>query len=67
MSYSNRISDRIVLALELAVAQEDKELATLLGRAVELSMTRNSGGADFVERRTLDDEVSELLSKVRAL
>lgn len=67
MSYSNRVSDRIVLALELAVTQEDKELASVLARALELSMTRNSGGAGFVERRTLDDEVSILLDKVSKL
>ncbi len=41
MSYSNRVSDRIVLALELAVKQEDKDLAKILASALEFSMTRN--------------------------
>ncbi len=67
MSYSNRVSDRIVLALELAVKQEDKDLAKILASALEFSMTRNSGGSGFVERRSLDDEVADLLSQASKL
>ena len=46
-----RLSDRILSALQLSVEQKDVDISELLKRALDLSMTRNSGGEDFVERR----------------
>ncbi len=46
-----RLSDRIFHALKLAIEQSDTKLADALVHALELSMTRNTGGGEFVERR----------------
>lgn len=52
-----RLSDLIVNALELAIEQKDVIIAETLARALELSLTRNSGGAGFVERRSMSEQV----------
>ena len=41
---SIRLSDRILSALELALDQSDIKVAEILTKALELAMTRNSGG-----------------------
>lgn len=46
-----RLSDRILSALELSLEQDDIKISELLTRALELSMTRNTGGGEFIERR----------------
>lgn len=56
-----RLSDRILYALELALEQEDVALAELLTRALELSMTRNTGGGEFIERRDYPSEIEQAL------
>ncbi len=63
----DRISDRILFALELALEQHDLELAETLNSALEISMTRNTGGGEFVERRDYPKAVESLLNNLRAL
>jgi len=60
-----RLSDRIAHALDLALDQEDLATADLLGRALEMSLTR-FGGPDTMERREPDDEIAELLIRLDA-
>jgi hypothetical protein len=62
-----RLSDRIFYALKLAVDQKDGQIAHELVQILELAMTRNSGGGEFVERRDFPKEVENLLDEARAL
>ena len=62
-----RLSDRILFGLELALEQEDLEIAELLNNALEMSMTRNSGGGEFIERRGYPLEVENVIERFRAL
>lgn len=63
----HRLSDRIFYALQLAVEQKDGHVADALVHVLELSMTRNSGGGEFVERRDFPKEVEAMLDRARAL
>ena len=63
----HRLSDRIFYALKLAVDQKDGQVANALVSVLELSMTRNSGGGEFVERRDFPRDVEALLDEARAL
>lgn len=63
----HRLSDRIFYALQLAVEQKDGHVADALVHVLELTMTRNSGGGEFVERRDFPKEVEALLDKARSL
>lgn len=60
-----RLSDRILYALELAIEQEDVSIAEALVRCLELAMTRNTGGGEFVERRDYPDEIKHAMDKLR--
>lgn len=62
-----RLSDRILYALELAIEQEDISIAESLVRALELAMTRNTGGGEFVERRDYPTEIREALDRLREI
>lgn len=62
-----RLSDRILFALELAVAQGDVAVADELVKALELSMTRKTGGDEFEERREYPPEVEEVLANLEKL
>lgn len=62
-----RLADKIVGALELAVEQEDLAIATSLGSALELALTRCAGGAGFTERRDLSEKISVSMSKLETL
>ena len=62
-----RLSDRILSALELALQQEDIQLSELLRKALELSMTRNSGGGEFIERRDYPPEIERAMDKLQQL
>ncbi len=64
---SNRLADRILLSLQLAVEQQDKNMAELLVSALEMSLTRGSGGKDFVERREISEEIQQVLKDVEEL
>ena len=62
-----RLSDRILFALELAVEQDDLTIADDLVHAMEKSITRSTGGKDFVERRELAPEYDTVLSQYEEL
>ncbi|MDD3021122.1 MAG: hypothetical protein PHX61_09145 [Alphaproteobacteria bacterium] len=64
---SFRLSDRIFYALQLAIDQKDVLTADVLVNALELSMTRNSGGGEFVERRDYPPIVETELKKLQEL
>lgn len=63
----DRLSDRILYALEMALEQKDLELAEQLNTALELAMTRNAGGGEFIERRDYPRQIEELLIELRTL
>ena len=62
-----RLSDKVLEALNLALEQDDATIADLLSRALEMAMTRNAGGKDFVERREFADDVEKALVKLDKL
>lgn len=62
-----RLADRVLDALTLAIEQGDIETADLLARALERSMTRNAGGVAFTERRTFSSDVEKALADLSAL
>lgn len=62
-----RLSDRVLFALELALEQEDLEIAEALNTAMELSMTRNTGGGEFIERRDYPEQIEQSLKRLRTL
>lgn len=62
-----RLSDRILSALELSLEQKDLKIADVLVKALELAMTRNSGGGDFSERRNYPPEIERAMDKLHAL
>jgi hypothetical protein len=62
-----RLSDRILYAFELALEQEDLPIADQLARALELAMTRNTGGGEFIERRDYPLEIEKAMDKLADL
>ena len=62
-----RLSDRILFALEMALEQEDVELSESLAKALELAMTRNTGGGEFIERRDYPPEIEAALDKLKEI
>mgnify|MGYP006067654799 FL=1 len=62
-----RLSDRILSALELALDQGDLKISELLTKALEQSMTRNTGGGEFIERRDYPPEIERAMDKLYAL
>lgn len=62
-----RLSDRILSALELSLEQDDLRIAEMLTSALEMSMTRNAGGGDFVERREYPPEIEAAMDRLYAL
>jgi hypothetical protein len=62
-----RLSDRILSALELALEQKDLKISELLTRAMEQSMTRNTGGGEFIERRDYPPEIERAMDKLSDL
>lgn len=63
----HRLSDRILYALQLALEQDDFAVAEILARGLELSMTRNTGGGEFVERRDYPPEIERALDRLDEL
>lgn len=63
----DRLSDRILFALELALEQQDLELSETLNKALEMAMTRNTGGGEFIERRDYPKEIETALIQLRTL
>lgn len=64
---TNRLSDRIFYALKLAIEQKDAKIAEGLVSLLELAMTRNTGGGEFVERRDYSDEYERELEKLKQI
>lgn len=62
-----RLSDRILSALTLSLEQDDLKISELLTRALELAMTRNTGGGEFIERRDYPPEIEAAMSKLYEL
>lgn len=67
MMNKQRLSDRILYALNLAIEQEDVKTADALAKALELAMTRNSGGGDFVERREYPKYIEDSMNRLHTL
>ena len=63
----DRLSDRILFAIELALKQQDLELSEILLKALELSMTRNTGGGEFIERRDYPKDIEVAIDQLREL
>ena len=63
----DRLSDRILYAVELALEQQDLELSETLNKALEMSMTRNTGGGEFIERRDYPREIETAIAQFREL
>ena len=62
-----RLSDLVTQAMRLALDQKDVAIADILSRALEMSLTRNAGGRNFIERRELSDEIDKALDDLIAL
>jgi len=62
-----RLSDRILYAMNLALEQEDIKTADALAKALDMSMTRNAGGGDFVERREYPPYIEQSLVRLKEL
>ena len=63
----SRLSDRILEAMELALQQKDAEIADILSKALDLSMTRNTGGGEFIERRDYPKVIEDAINLLRSL
>lgn len=64
---ATRLSDRILFALELALEQGDLAISELLTRGIEMSMTRNTGGGEFVERRDYPADLEVAMKRLNEL
>lgn len=62
-----RLSDRILYALELALEQEDVAISETLVKALEMSMTRNTGGGEFIERRDYPPEIEAAMKRLKEI
>lgn len=67
MSQAQRLSDRVLDALNLAIEQEDLKTAEHLEKALELAMTRLAGGREFVERRDYPPEIEAAMDSLQKL
>lgn len=61
-----RLADRILSALELALDQEELEVAEHLGRAVEETLTR-FGGPGAVDRRESPEDILAAMDRLDQL
>ena len=62
-----RLSDKVLEALEIALEQGDIQVSEQLVTALDLSLTRASGGQEFVERRDYPKRVEDALDKYHLL
>jgi len=62
-----RLADRILFAMQLAMEQDDLSIGERLNRALEETLTRKTGGKEFVERREFTAEYDVALDKLHAL
>ena len=56
-----RLSDRILFALELAIEQEDVAISETLRKALDMALTRKAGGKEFVEKRDYPEEMESVM------
>jgi len=63
----SRLSDKVLEALELALEQDDGQLAGILSQALEMTLTRSAGGAGFQERREYSERMGIAFNKVEKL
>lgn len=61
-----RLGDRILHALDLALEQEELEIAEHLARALEEAMTR-FGGSGATERRDVPEAILTALDRLEVL
>jgi len=61
----SRLSDRIFYALQLANDQKDTKIADILVSALDMAMTRNTGGGEFVERRDYSEDFIKELDRLK--
>ena len=66
-THQSRLSDRILEALKLALEQNDLAVSETLTQALEISITRNSGGGVFIERRDYPPEIEKCMDKLEKL
>lgn len=64
---NERLADRILTALDMAITQEDVDIAEMLENALEMALTRGAGGKDFVERRDFSEDVESALDRLDIL
>ena len=57
----HRLSDEILKALEFSLEQKDVQVSEQLVNALELAMTRYTGGKEYVERREYPERVDAAL------
>ncbi len=62
-----RLSDLISQALNLAVEQGDIEISDKLLATIDVAMTRNAGGGEFVERRSYPAEIEAAIERLNQL
>ena len=62
-----RLSDRIFYALKLANDQKDTKIADVLVSALDMAMTRNTGGGEFVERRDYSEDFVKELDRLQEI
>ena len=62
-----RLSDQVLSTLDLALKQKDIAVSEILMSALEVSMTRNTGGKDFTERRDFSDDVKRAYERLAEL
>ncbi|HAU28760.1 MAG TPA: hypothetical protein DCW68_01435 [Rhodospirillaceae bacterium] len=62
-----RLGGQIASALKIAVEQKDVEISEILLQALELAMTRASGGEGFIEKRDFPHDLQEILQRLDAL
>ena len=63
----SRLSDCVFLALQKAVEQKDIDIAERLVRVMEMAMTRNAGGAHFIERRVYSKELEDVMARLHEM
>lgn len=67
LNQHERLSDAILIALEMALEQKDVDISEYLTLALERSMTRFTGGGMFVERREYPKRIETAMDKLRDL
>lgn len=63
----SRLSDHILSAIQIAIEQKDVEIAESLIKSLELSLTRNAGGGEFVERRNYPEQLKNVTSELEKI